>query len=440
MKPAALYGGFPRMISRRHIRLVGAFAFLVEYDNAYIFKRSKHRAPRAYDYFRLALPYPLELVRPLSEGEGRMQQRYAVAEAELEALDHLRREGYLGHEHERRFPELQHRVDDPEKNRRLAAPRNSVEQRTRGLSGSYKLHYAVVSGCLLLVQNDGSGVAPFGSVGGRLAHDLDAVDTHNALFFKPLYDRPRTPRHIAELAYRSRRVLFKQLYHSVLFGAELFVYIPRAEAFGQHDVLLARVAHSPRENGLFLDGSLVGKRSRHRPYALFFGSRSLFVGNEQRVDVLLLLGFEEPHVKLGLFCREPAFLGVDSRGTVMHRRLHREPPGDNAPVSVEVGAEGGIFQPPHHAEHFLADKRFAVYHRGYLLHGSRRLAARKGEYQPNVPPAAPSEGDEHPRARFHGARQPIGDDVGILLIEAERSAAHRDLRQQSCGTHGIISL
>ena len=101
---------------------------LVDDDQPDVVQRREHRRARAHADPRLAAAQAHPLVVALADAERRVQHGDDVAEAGLEAPQHLRGERDLGHEHDRRAPGLQRRLHRPEIDLGLARAGDALQQ------------------------------------------------------------------------------------------------------------------------------------------------------------------------------------------------------------------------------------------------------------------------------------------------------------------------
>ena len=101
---------------------------LVDDDQAEVGDRGEDGRARADADARLAAAQPPPLVVALAVGEGRVEDRDAVAEAGPEAGDRLRREADLGDEDDRPAPSGQRRLDRGEVDLGLAGAGDAVQE------------------------------------------------------------------------------------------------------------------------------------------------------------------------------------------------------------------------------------------------------------------------------------------------------------------------
>jgi hypothetical protein len=101
---------------------------LVDADDAEHRHRREDGGAGADHDRRLAGGDPLALVTPLGLGQRRVQDGDAVAEAEPEAAERLRRQRDLRHEHDRAAAPRERRFAGADVHLGLAAPRRAVEQ------------------------------------------------------------------------------------------------------------------------------------------------------------------------------------------------------------------------------------------------------------------------------------------------------------------------
>ena len=108
--------------------LVGGVVLLVDDDQAEVADRGEDGRARADADARLAAAQPPPLVVALAGGEGRVEDREAVAEAGAEAGHRLRGEADLGDEDDRAPAPLQRRLDRRQVDLGLARAGDAVQQ------------------------------------------------------------------------------------------------------------------------------------------------------------------------------------------------------------------------------------------------------------------------------------------------------------------------
>ncbi len=108
--------------------LVGGVVLLVDDDQAEVVQRREDGRARADADARLAAAQALPFVVALAVGEGRVQDREAVAEPRPEARDRLRRQADLGDQHDRPLAARQRRLDRGEVDLGLARAGDAVQQ------------------------------------------------------------------------------------------------------------------------------------------------------------------------------------------------------------------------------------------------------------------------------------------------------------------------
>ena len=164
------------------VLLVGGVVLLVDDEQAEVGERREDRRAGADADARLAAAQPAPLVVALAVGEGRVQDRDAVAEPGPEAGHGLRREADLGDEDDRRPAPGQHRLDRGQVDLGLARAGDPVqEQLALGAGDPVDRRDDLRGGALLLgkqprparrprPRRGGSGRAACASCGSRSAH------------------------------------------------------------------------------------------------------------------------------------------------------------------------------------------------------------------------------------------------------------------------------
>ena len=128
---------------------------LVDDDEADVFQRREDGAAGPHHDVCAAVLYHLPLQQPLGVVQRRVLDGHPPPELALQPEDHLGRQADLRHQHEGAPPQCQTPLDELQKDQRLAAAGDTVEQRRVG-RGILKAGQQGVEGCLLLCrQADG---------------------------------------------------------------------------------------------------------------------------------------------------------------------------------------------------------------------------------------------------------------------------------------------
>jgi hypothetical protein len=103
---------------------------LVDDDGAEVLHRREDRRARANRDALVPAAKGQPRIVPLAVGQRAVQHGDAVAEDRAKAVNRLRREGDLRHQHDRRLPLVDHDASQQlEIDERFARPRDAVEQR-----------------------------------------------------------------------------------------------------------------------------------------------------------------------------------------------------------------------------------------------------------------------------------------------------------------------
>jgi hypothetical protein len=146
---AAHQGEVAGVVADAVLLLVAAVVLLVDHDQPGLGQRHEHRRARADDHPGLAAPGGGPDPGALAVGQTRVQRVHRHAEAAAEALQGLRGQADLGHQHQRLLPRRQAIGDGVQVDLGLAAAGDAVEQRGREAAARAQ---AVPRGVLFFVQ------------------------------------------------------------------------------------------------------------------------------------------------------------------------------------------------------------------------------------------------------------------------------------------------
>ena len=135
-EPCPLGGHRARVVAGIALVLVGGIVLLVDHDQAEVLDRREDRRARADADARLPGAKAPPLVVALPEREARVEHGDRVPQALDEAPHHLRRERYLGNQHDRPATLLERAAGGAQVELGLARPRDAVQQQLVGGGGA----------------------------------------------------------------------------------------------------------------------------------------------------------------------------------------------------------------------------------------------------------------------------------------------------------------
>ena len=186
--------------------------FFIQDHQAQILQRRKHRAAGPPHTSGPALLDHPPLQQPLGVVQRRVLHRHPVAEALLQAADHLGGQADLGHQHQRRLSLLQGALDQLQKHQRFAAGGHAVQQRRGGFSRVH-LGGQALKHCLLRpgqLQRFPAG----GDVGVQVNDLIGLAFFQHSLCAQVIQHRAGKPQ-LRQLAL-GQRAVFQRLHRSLL--------------------------------------------------------------------------------------------------------------------------------------------------------------------------------------------------------------------------------
>ncbi len=156
-------------------------------DDAHVFQGSEQRRPRPDDDAGLAALGAVPFVKALALPQGAVQQRQLLAEPRLEAPDHLRRQGDLGHGHDGRPPLPQRQVHAVQVDFGLAAARHPMHEEFAVLACRQPLACRLIDHPLRVVEVQEVHPRAVPVMRFRLAVQRLEADSHVALLGEALH-------------------------------------------------------------------------------------------------------------------------------------------------------------------------------------------------------------------------------------------------------------